>query len=149
MSVESDGLDAEEFVESFVGFVRGFGLLEPDRTPCGAPMSTPEAHALTILRTGGLLQGALGHQLGLRKSTMSRLTDGLESRGWVRRESDPNDGRARVLVLTDKGHEVADDIVRRRAARLSTLLDQIPTERRSEVIEALRLLTKAGNPDAP
>lgn len=144
MSVQRDSERAEEFAEALVGFVRGFGLLEPDRTPCGASMSTAEAHAVAILRTGGLLQGALGTRLGLGKSTTSRLVDGLEQHGWVRRDPDPRDGRARLLVLTEKGHEVADDIVRRRAARLSALLDHIPPARHAEVIESLRLLTEAG-----
>ncbi|MFI7679038.1 MarR family winged helix-turn-helix transcriptional regulator [Actinophytocola sp. NPDC049390] len=144
-----DGLDAEEFSEAFVSFVRGFGLLEQDTTPCGSPMSTAEAHAITALRADGLHQGVLGEQLGLGKSSTSRLVDGLEARGWVRRVPDPHDGRARVLVLTDKGREVAADVIRRRAQRLSRLLENVPTARRRAVIDALRLLTEAGRNDAP
>lgn len=140
-------MSTEEFAEAFVGFVRAFGLLEPEHTPCGAPMSTAEAHAVTILRGGGLHQGALGERLNLRKSTMSRLVDGLEQRGWVRREPDPRDGRARVLVLTDKGQDVAAEVIHRRARRLSTMLDHIPPTQRATVIRALRLLTEAGNHD--
>jgi DNA-binding MarR family transcriptional regulator len=137
-------MSTDEFAEAFVGFVRAFGLLEPDQTPCGAPMSVAEAHAVTILRAGGLHQGALGEHLNLGKSSTSRLVDGLERRGWVVRRPDPRDGRARRLVLTDKGQEVAADVVRRRARRLSTLLEQVPADRRATVIEALRLLTEAG-----
>lgn len=140
-------MSADEFAEAFIGFVRAFGLLEPEHTPCGAPMSTAEAHAVTILRGGGLHQGALGERLNLRKSTMSRLVDGLEQRGWVQREPDPHDGRARVLVLTEKGHDVATDVIHRRAQRLSTMLDRIPTAKRATVIKALRLLTEVGNHD--
>lgn len=140
-------MSTEEFAEAFVGFVRAFGLLEPEHTPCGAPMSTAEAHAVTILRGGGLHQGALGERLNLRKSTMSRLVDGLEQHGWVRREPDPRDGRARVLVLTDKGQDVAAEVIHRRAHRLSTMLGHIPPTQRTTVIRALRLLTEAGNRD--
>lgn len=112
-------------------------------------MSSAEAHAITILRATGLQQGVLGERIGLGKSSMSRLVDGLEQRGWVHRVSDPPDGRARILELTDKGHEVATDVVRRRAQRLSTLLEHVPASRRRSVIEALRLLTKAGHHDEP
>jgi DNA-binding MarR family transcriptional regulator len=145
----SDSEDHEEFAEAFVDFVRGFGLLDTETTPCGAPMSTAEAHAITILRTEGLHQGALGERIGLGKSTTSRLVDGLEQRDWVRRAPDPRDGRARILELTDKGRKVATDVVRRRANRLSTLLEHVPAAQRESVIEALRLLTKAGRHDAP
>jgi DNA-binding MarR family transcriptional regulator len=148
MSDSVDPAKAEQFAEAFVDFVRGFGLLDPETTPCGAPMSPAEAHALTILRGGGLLQGALGERLNLRKSTMSRLTDGLEQRGWIRREPDPRDGRARMLVLTEKGQDVAAEVVQRRARRLAALLDHIPPARRPAVVEALRLLTEAGQRDA-
>jgi DNA-binding MarR family transcriptional regulator len=145
----SDDADHEEFAEVFVDFVREFGLLDAETTPCGAPMSSAEAHAITVLRNEGLHQGVLGEQIGLGKSSMSRLVDGLERRGWVRRANDPNDGRARILELTDKGHEVATEVIRRRAHRLSTLLEHVPASRRRSVVEALRLLTKAGRQDAP
>ena len=144
MSDDLDAARAGEFASAFVEFVRGFGLLDPERTPCGAPMSTAEAHALTILRAGGMTQGALGDRLKLGKSTTSRLVDGLEQHGWARREPDPRDGRARVLVLTDKGNEVAETVAERRATRLSALLDHIPPAERPKVVDALHLLTEAG-----
>jgi DNA-binding MarR family transcriptional regulator len=144
-----DGDDRAEFAEAFVDFVRGFGLLDAETTPCGAPMSSAEAHAITILRNEGLHQGVLGERIGLGKSSTSRLVDGLAQRGWVRRAADPHDGRARILELTDKGHDVATEVVRRRAHRLSTLLENVPADRRRSVVEALRLLTKAGRHDAP
>ncbi|MER5269169.1 MarR family transcriptional regulator [Actinosynnema sp. NPDC002837] len=149
MSDRDGGSPHEEFAEVFVDFVRGFGLLDAETTPCGAPMSTAEAHAITVLRAGGLHQGVLGERVGLGKSSTSRLVDGLEQRGWVRRVPDPDDGRARLLRLTDKGREVAGGVVRRRADRLSALLDNVPAARRRSVIEALRLLTEAGRLDAP
>lgn len=49
----SNGWAASEqaFADAFVGFVRGFGLLDSDRTPCGAPRSVADAHALAVLRS--------------------------------------------------------------------------------------------------
>jgi DNA-binding MarR family transcriptional regulator len=132
-----------EFTEAFMGLVRSLGLLEPDHTPCGSPMSVAEAHALTILREGPLHQGELGALLHLGKSTTSRLTDGLEQRGWVRREVDPHDGRARLLVLTESGTEAAAGVVERRGRRLAELLDHIDPAHHATVIEALRLLKEA------
>lgn len=140
---------SDEFVEAFVGVVRSLGLLEPDRTPCGAPMSVGEAHALTILREGPLQQGEVGARLRLGKSTTSRLTDGLERRGWVRRDSDPTDGRARLLSLTESGAEAAAGVVRRRGIRLAALLDRIDPDQHAAVIAALRVLTEAGDHDLP
>lgn len=149
MSSSPERPGADEFAEAFVSLVRSLGLLEPDRTPCGAPMSIAEAHALTILREGALHQGKLGARLHLGKSTTSRLTDGLEERGWIRREPDPADGRARLLVLTDSGAEAAAKVVERRSRRLAALLENIDPAQRSAVIDALRLLKEATNHDRP
>jgi DNA-binding MarR family transcriptional regulator len=112
-------------------------------------MSVAEAHALTILREGALHQGKLGALLHLGKSTTSRLTDGLEERGWVRREADPSDGRARLLTLTGSGAEVAAGVVERRSRRLQELLAHIDPDQHANVINALRLLKEASNHDRP
>ncbi|SMC63458.1 MarR family winged helix-turn-helix transcriptional regulator [Kibdelosporangium aridum] len=137
----------DEFAESFAAFIRSLGLLEPDRTPCGAPMSVAEAHALTILREGALHQGKLGSLLNLGKSTTSRLTDGLVERGWVQREPDPSDGRARLLTLTEAGSNAAESVVQRRSQRLKALLDHIDPDQHAAVINALRLLKEASEHD--
>jgi DNA-binding MarR family transcriptional regulator len=139
------GVEPEQaFAEAFVRFVRGFGLLDGDRTPCGAPMSVAEAHALTVLTgEGSLPQGALGRRLHLPKSSTSRLVDALERRGWVHRGGDAADGRVRLLRLTPNGQRVAADVASRRAARLVALLARVPEADRPSVIHALTLLEEA------
>ncbi|MET9319644.1 MarR family transcriptional regulator [Streptomyces sp. NPDC003038] len=143
MSGPADDASTEAFSDAFVRFVRTFGLLDADRTPCGAPMSTAEAHALTVLRPGRMSQRALGERLRLTKSTTSRLVDQLMTRGWADRAADPADGRVQRVGLTEPGHKVAADVARRRADRLSTLLDKVPGDQRPAVIRALRLLEEA------
>lgn len=44
---------------------------------------------------------------GFASATLSRLSRAvtrLEAKGWVRRESDPTDGRFTLAVLTEEGH---------------------------------------------
>ncbi|MFF8842201.1 MarR family winged helix-turn-helix transcriptional regulator [Streptomyces sp. NPDC015127] len=143
MSGRLDNASAEAFSDAFVGFVRSFGLLDSDRTPCGAAMTTAEAHAITLLRSGRMSQRVLGERLGVTKSTMSRLVDQLMARGWADRAPDPADGRGRLVGLTEHGERVAAEVARRRADRLSALLDRVPTAQRPTVIRALRLLEEA------
>jgi DNA-binding MarR family transcriptional regulator len=138
-----DDSSVEAFSDAFVRFVRTFGLLDADRTPCGAPMSTAEAHAVTVLRPGRMSQRALGERLNLTKSTTSRLVDQLMTRGWADRAADPTDGRVQLVGLTGQGQRVAADVARRRADRLHTLLDRVPKAQRPAVIRALRLLEEA------
>lgn len=143
MSGLPDDASAEAFSDAFVRFVRSFGLLDADRTPCGAPMSTAEAHAITVLREERMSQRALGEFLNLTKSTTSRLVDQLMTRGWADRAADPTDGRVQRVGLTEQGQRVAAEVSRRRAERLSTLLDKVPKAQRPAVIRALRLLEEA------
>ncbi|MFG3496980.1 MarR family winged helix-turn-helix transcriptional regulator [Streptomyces sp. NPDC047928] len=143
MSESPDDVSTEAFSDALVRFVRSFGLLDADRTPCGAPMSTAEAHALTVLRAGRVPQRTLGEELNLTKSTTSRLVDQLAARGWADRSPDPDDGRAQLVGLTAPGEQAAAELARRRADRLSALLDRVPKARRPGVIRALRLLEEA------
>ncbi|WP_220500084.1 MarR family transcriptional regulator [Thermomonospora cellulosilytica] len=76
--------DAHELQDAVARFVRSFGLLQPDRTPCGRPIPPSEAHALgELARAGELRQVDLVCRLRLEKSTTSRLVGQLVSRGWV------------------------------------------------------------------
>ncbi|WP_149180750.1 MarR family transcriptional regulator [Streptomyces sp. TRM49041] len=145
MSDLGSGDSAEDFADAFVHFVRAFGLLDADRTPCGAAMSTAEAHAVTTLRAGRMPQRVLGERLHLTKSTTSRLVDQLRARGWVDRVADPGDGRVQLVGLTDQGERVAADVSRRRAERLTELLDRVPKAQRRTVIRTLHLLEEASH----
>ncbi|WP_406459008.1 MarR family transcriptional regulator [Streptomyces sp. NBC_00876] len=50
----------------------------------------------------------LGRMLGLAKSSLTGLVDRSVQRGLVRREPDPEDGRAVRVALTSTGDELAD-----------------------------------------
>lgn len=43
---------------------------------------------------------------GVSQATASSAISALESRGWVQREPDPEDGRATLLVISDEGLRV-------------------------------------------
>jgi DNA-binding MarR family transcriptional regulator len=134
--------------EDFVGFIHSFGLLRSDMTPCGLPMSVSTAHALCELRTGPPLnQRDLAGRLGLRSSSVSRLVDQLEAKSWATRTPDVGgaDSRVRLVVLTNKGSKVADQVLEARAARFSQLLAAVPTEKQHDVLEALTLLKEAAH----
>jgi DNA-binding MarR family transcriptional regulator len=51
-------------------------------------------------------QLALANQLGIDKSSMTALVDGLESAGLIERRPDPDDRRARQLLITEAGLRV-------------------------------------------
>jgi len=143
---DEERADALALQSGITAFVRAFGLHQPDRTPCGEPVPVSEAYALAELdRDGPLTQQVLATRLRLEKSTVSRLVDQLVGRGWVRRGKRPGDGRLVWLELTEAGRAAARQLAGARAARFAELLDNIPTDRRAAVMEALLLLVHAAD----
>ena len=75
----------------------------------GIDMTPEQWGALLVLFNGdALTQQQLGEQLYLEKSSVSRLVDGLERRGWVARTRNPGDGRNKLVSLMPKALAVAD-----------------------------------------
>jgi DNA-binding MarR family transcriptional regulator len=148
VEAEADA-EAGELQQRIAEFVRAFGLHRPDETPCGAPVPVSEAHALAVLaERGPLAQSGLGGHLGLTKSTVSRLVDQLERRGWVTRRTGDGDARQRLVALTAEGEKVAADIARRRAERMARLLDHVPPAERAALLPALDALIEAARASA-
>jgi len=54
-----------------------------------------------LFRKDGITQSELAESLELEKPSLGRLLDRLEGKGWVRREADPNDRRAKRIFLTE------------------------------------------------
>lgn len=53
--------------------------------------------AIVLLNSGALTQRQLGEKLCLEKSSVSRLLEGLERRGWIVRTRNPKDSRQKVV----------------------------------------------------
>lgn len=145
MVSQQEAQSAARLQQDLMGFIRAFGLLSSDRTPCGQPMAPSDAHALTEIADGGVSQRDLVNQLHLDRSSVSRLVERLVVRGWVTRTSSSGDRRTVQLTATPVGQQIAADIARSRGDRFSALLNGIPPDRRSEVLDALRLLTDAAH----
>jgi DNA-binding MarR family transcriptional regulator len=63
------------------------------------------AHGFAFVRIsqGGATNADVAEHLGVTKQSASQLVEYLVQRGYVSREPDPRDARARLLRLTDRG----------------------------------------------
>lgn len=68
-------------------------------------------------------QGSLAHIAALDRSTMADVVRRLEERGLLARETAPNDGRRKLLYLTEAGEQTLAE-VNRRARELDVKLLQ-------------------------
>jgi DNA-binding MarR family transcriptional regulator len=74
---------------------------------------------------------------------MTRIVQGLEADGLIRRTRDPNDGRVHRLQATAKGRRVMQQGRERRVGNLASLLDRLPAHEIQRVHEAAMLVEKA------
>lgn len=84
-------------------FIRSFGLLEQQTTPCGYSLSLSQVIALQELEKQTLTITELAEKLQLDRSSVSRLIDGLVKGGFVSRELNANNRREVIVGLTSKG----------------------------------------------
>jgi len=75
-----------------------------------------------LFRNNGVTQSELAEILEVEKPTLGRLLDRLEQKGWVRREADANDRRAKRAFLTQ---EVEPAIKTMRAAAAEMRRDAV------------------------
>lgn len=136
---------------SIQGFVRAFGLLSGEQTPCGQPLAPSHAHALLVLLerdrvadAEGLKQQDLATALGLDKSSITRLCTKMVDAGHLQQAASETDGRAWVLSLSAKGRRVAQMLEEASKARFRRLAAALPkTLPSEEVVEVLEVLTSA------
>lgn len=105
----------EAAVRSWLAVVRAYNQCDAlmARRFAALGVRTAEHEILANLRRDpGLSQQALAARCFTAKSHVSALIADLEQRGWVRRESDPADARAKRLTLTAEGARVAERTAR-------------------------------------
>lgn len=143
-----DDGDTERFRGAVQRFIRSFGLLAGDQTPCGEPLGLSHAHALQVLLERQprepITQQALAAALGIDKSNVTRLCSKMERWEHIERLRSPSDGRARPLTLTAKGRRVAARVSAASRGRFTDVLEALPsTAQRQAVIGALECLNAA------
>lgn len=88
------------------------------------------AHVLLrqLATDGPMRSGALADILQFDPSTVSRQVATLVKQGMLRRQADPEDGRACLLVLTPRAHEVVAEQDDRRLRHFASFLQRWDTE---------------------
>jgi DNA-binding MarR family transcriptional regulator len=110
----------------------------------GIRLSVSEVFALGELSDAGTLsQQDLAARLGLEKSTVSRLAAGMEQRGWLARERDPDNRRLYRLRLTAKGRAAAHRVGADLHARHAELFAALTPEERAGLALGLSGLLRA------
>ncbi|MFD7451122.1 MarR family winged helix-turn-helix transcriptional regulator [Kitasatospora sp. NPDC059827] len=97
-----------------------------------------------LARTGPCSAADLGREIGLDRTTVTRRADRLEEAGLLRREADPGDRRATLLVLTDRGQDAVRATRQRLAARIEDSLASWPADDARAFARLLRTFVDEG-----
>lgn len=117
-------------------------LNKSEASCCGITLS--QCYTLVeVGRAQRLSLNELSELLGLEKSTMSRTIENMVSSGLVEREIDPKDRRYVEIKLTDKGIHAYAEIESNMETFFKSVIENIPEEKRDQVVESMEYLLKA------
>lgn len=85
----------------------------------------------------------LSERFDITNAAASQLVEKLVQSGLILREEDPNDRRAKLLNLTDKGRKLIQLGIEERYRWVDQLAGKLTAEERAKVNEALTILTSA------
>lgn len=94
-----------------------------------------------LARTGSRSAAELAPDVDVDRSGVTRRASRLADAGLVRREADPTDRRAHLLVLTDQGRSAVAELRARLAAHLMTGMSSWPPGEVGQFAHLLRRFT--------
>ena len=120
--------DAEDLHRALTDLVQVYQFRDRKRICCH-DISVTQCYALkALMRRGPLTLGDLASELYLDKSTMSRVVDSLEKKGYTERVTDPSDRRCVQLEPTPDGLRLMQRIERDLVAENRLLLEDFEPE---------------------
>jgi DNA-binding MarR family transcriptional regulator len=93
-----------------------------------------------LAKVGPMRPSDLASSLGITPASTSRLVEALESEGWVARRTDPSDGRAFLLSLSDAGAGVLAGLRRETDGSLADAVRALTPDERRALANALPVL---------
>jgi DNA-binding MarR family transcriptional regulator len=96
-----------------------------------------------LAQKGKITMSELSKDLGVSRSTMTRIVDVLVRDNIINRVIECGDRRQVCVELTEEGLRFHNELEQSSTAYLSLFLKALPENKQDDVIEALRLLNKA------
>jgi len=98
---------------------------------------------MRLVHGGSAGVSEIGEQLGVTNAAASQAVDRLVGMGLIERTEDPEDRRAKRLILTQKGRALIEQGIEARSKWTEDLTDTLTPEQQNMIISALTLLTQA------
>jgi DNA-binding MarR family transcriptional regulator len=138
--------------EQFLGALREWAAVFMS-TSMGTFLQFAKEHGVSIPQIGALFhirsKGScgvtdIGDDLGVTSAAASQMLERLVQNGLVERREDPDDRRAKRIVLTENGHRLVRAGMEARQRWFAALADRLSPSERELAAEALRILVARG-----
>lgn len=135
---ESPGTVPDDVLEVAAALRVTVGILVRKLKQLQGELSIPESSALSRLDRGGPATSSdLARADNISPQSMGTTLAGLEQRGLVAREKDPEDGRRIVLSITETGRQVMRDRRDTRSELIARALNDALTETELNQLKAV------------
>jgi DNA-binding MarR family transcriptional regulator len=119
--------------------MRGWGLFAK-----ATGLSMPQFSVMMQLYYRGACgMSEVSERFEITPAAASQLVDKLVQSGFIKRQEDPHDRRAKVLNLTDKGRGLIQQGIEERYRWVDQLAEKLTEEEGAQVSDALNIMTRA------
>lgn len=107
-------------------------------------LSMPQISLMTqMYHRGACGMSGISERFEITPAAASQMVDKLVQSGYIVREEDPNDRRAKTLNLTDKGRQLIEQGNEERHRWVDDLEGKLNPEERAQIVEALEIMKQA------
>jgi len=130
---------------SFTRLEKFFKQLMRQQFAC-CSITVQQWYTLEALMDGPKTMNELAAQVALHQSTMTRIVEKLEKQVFVTRTRKTANQRTVEVRITASGKEICIAMDKQCAQMTADLLDLLPRERRTYVVDALEMFTRLLDP---
>lgn len=141
MNTKSDSEELQALAGDFRDALRHSVYLVR-RLDADGELSAAQLSTLKMLLDDGVRVGEIARNLGVRVPSATEQIIKLERAGLARREPDPHDSRAVLVVLTAAGRAAVDSANARRNAVMAGILSSLTEQDRQALAAALPVIGK-------
>lgn len=99
-----------------------------------------QTSTLNKLKEGPQHMALMARLSGVSQPSMSQHASALEALGYIQRSRSPEDGRAVILTITDRGRDAVDRANKARNSSLHNLLSELSDEQKDQLSKGLEIL---------
>ena len=128
-------------IRQFMDFAMHHSMRERVHFAKATGLSMPQFGILMQLHyRGNCGVSDIGERFDITNAAASQLVEKLVQSRLIQREEDPNDRRAKLLNLTDKGRQLIQQGIEERFRCVDQLAANLTSEERAKVAEAMNIM---------